>query len=192
MKHGNFVEAFGELSIQAAFLSRAASSNPAMAGRLYIFTEPSVIQPGRLSGAATDGRRLHIVDPLSCSEEDDAWMAAGFWRHLKTDGHFSWLAKVGDGELSFPDYRKVIPAEEPLFTLTLDCLPFQKRHGDEMWPLVKFFREFPEPAAINLDFLKDLDCGQKWNVKWHGRGKPVLFESGAYTAVIMPLPKEAR
>jgi hypothetical protein len=53
--------------------------------------------------------------------------------------------------------------------------------------LVKFFREFPDPTAINMNYLNDLDHCLEWKVKWYGGDKAVLFESGIYTAVIMTM-----
>jgi hypothetical protein len=101
-------------------------------------------------------------------------------------GNTSWIARVKSDEGTFPDYRKVIPHGEPLFTFELPGLP-RGCLMRNMPFLVKFFREFPEPAAINMNYINSLDHYRAWKVKWYGVGKPVLFESNNCTAVIMPM-----
>jgi hypothetical protein len=53
--------------------------------------------------------------------------------------------------------------------------------------MVKFFREFPEIIAINMNYLNAHDAYRARKVKWRDGNKVVLFDSGKYTAVIMPL-----
>jgi hypothetical protein len=187
MIHGTFIEAFGELSKEITFLSRAICKEEDRYFMWHILIEPSDAEPGKFKGVATDGRRLHIVDPLSAP--DNIGLEAGNWRPLKRGGECSWIAQIKDFRGRFPDYRKVIPHDEPAFTFELPGIP----RGDNMrnMPyLVKFFREFPDPTAINMNYINALDHYRAWKVKWYGNNKAVLFESGNYTAVIMPMDYE--
>jgi hypothetical protein len=189
MIYGTFVEAKGEFSRQITFLSRAVRKDMSRYFMCHILIEPSDVECGKLRGVATDGRRLHIIDPLSCPEV--IGLEAGNWRPLKMGGECSWIAQIKSDEGIFPDYRKVIPKDEPLFTFELPGLP----RGDltENMPyLVDFYRKFPEPTAINMNYLNSLDHYQAWKVKWYGGNKAVLFKSNGYSAVIMPIHRRAK
>jgi hypothetical protein len=185
MIYGNFIEAFGELSRQITFLSRAVGTEEHRPNIRHILIEPSDAKPGKFKGVSTDGRRLHIVDPLS--SPDDIGLEAGNWRPLKRGGKCSWIARIKDDMGQFPNYRKVIPTEKPLHTFYLPRLPRGNNNQNYMPYLVRFFREFPEATAINMNYLNALDCDCAWKVKWYGTKKAVLFESGGYAAVIMPM-----
>jgi hypothetical protein len=185
MIYGTFIEAFGEFSRQITFLSRAVCKDETRYFMCHILIEPSDAKPGKFCGISTDGRRLHIVDPLSCP--DGIGLEAGNWRPLKMGGKTSWAAQIKSNMGTFPDYRKVIPKGEPLFTFELLGLPRGNDLPGNMPYLVKFFREFPEPTAINFNYLNSLDHYSAWKVKWYGSNKAVLFESKGYTAVIMPM-----
>jgi hypothetical protein len=63
MIYGTFIEAAGEFSRQTTFLSRAVGKDDSRCPR-YILIEPSDVEPGKFRGVATDGTRMHIVDPL--------------------------------------------------------------------------------------------------------------------------------
>jgi hypothetical protein len=153
--YGRFIEAGGELSKQISFLSRAVKRANDGAAMNFILVEPSDVEADKRRGVSTDGRRLHIVDPFFSSEE--TVIESGLWRPLKTGGEFSWIAQLKDYHFDFLPYRKVIPRDEPLSTFILDGLPRgEKREG--MNTLVQFFREFPEPTVINLNYLRGLDC----------------------------------
>jgi hypothetical protein len=41
-----------------------------------------------------------------------------------------------------------------------------------------------------MNYINALDRYRAWEVKWYGSEKAVLFESGGYTAVIMPMHME--
>jgi hypothetical protein len=187
MIYGTFIEAAGEFSRQITFLARAVGDDETRYFMNHIFIEPSDIKPGRLRGVATDGRRLHLVDPLSCP--DGIGLEAGNWRPLKMGGECSWIARIKEDRGTFPNYRSVIPKDEPLFTFELPGLPRGDLLGNMPY-LVKFFREFPEPTAINMNYLNSLDHYLEWKAKWFGSNKAVLFESNSYTAVIMPIHME--
>jgi hypothetical protein len=191
MVYGTFVEAYGEFSREIAFLSRAVGNDRTRDFMNHILIEPSDGEAGRLKGVSTDGRRLHIVDPLSCP--DDTGVEAGAWRPLRTGKRSSWMARITSSEAGrYPDYRRVIPRDEPVFTFELPRLP--RGNGlsgyDNMPDLVRFFREFPEPVAINMNYINSLDHLLCWKVTWYGNGKPVLFESGTYTALMQAMSME--
>jgi hypothetical protein len=184
MIYGTFIEAAGEFSRQITFLSRAVSNDDNRYFMWNILVEPSDIEPGKLRGVATDGRRLHLVDPLSCPE--GIGIETGNWRPLKMGGQYSWIARIKSDEGKYPDYRKVFPKDEPLFTFELPGLPRGDLMGNMPF-LAKFFREFPEPTTINMNYLNSLDHYRPWKVKWYGSENAVLFESEDYTAIIMPM-----
>jgi DNA polymerase III sliding clamp (beta) subunit (PCNA family) len=184
MIYGTFVEAAGEFSRQITFLSRAVCKDETRYRLKHIMIEPSDTEPGKFRGVATDGRRLHLVDPLSCP--DGIGLEAGKWQPLKMGGNTSWIAQVKSDEGRFPDYRRVIPKDEPLFTFKLSGLPRGNLMGNMPF-LVKFFREFPEPTAINMNYINSLDHYLDWEIKWYGSNEAVLFESNSYSAVIMPM-----
>jgi hypothetical protein len=184
MIYGTFIEAFGEFARQITFLSRAVGKDDTRYFMNHIFIEPSDTEPGKLRGVASDGRRLHLVDPLSCP--DGIGIEAGNWRPLKMGGNISWITQIKSDKGKFPDYRKVIPKDEPLFAFELPGLPRGDMMGNMPY-LVKFFMEFPEPTVINMNYLNSLDHYLPWKAKWYGSNKSVLFESGKYSAVIMPM-----
>ena len=187
MIYGTFVEAQGEFARQITFLARAVykDRNMDMDVRLpqYILIEPSDIESDKFRGVSTDGRRLHLVDPLFFP--DGIGVEPGLWRPLKRGGETSWMAQIKSDEKRFPNYRKVIPTNKPAFEFELPGLP----RGDLVYTmayLVELFRKFPEPTSINWNYLNALDHYRVWKVKWYEPNKAVLFESDNYTAVIMP------
>jgi hypothetical protein len=185
MAYGTFIEAFGEFSREITFLSRVLDRSPEWNGGYLnrIVIEPSDTETGKFRGAATDGMRLHIVDPLSAP--DGIGLEAGNWQPLRRGGKNSWTAQIKDDMGKFPNYRHAIPDGGPLFTfeLNMPCGGSMRN----MSFLVKFFREFPGITAININHLNALDPNLTWEVKWYDSHKAVLFESGRYTAVMMPL-----
>jgi hypothetical protein len=184
MIYGTFIEAFGDFSRQITFLSRAVCNDETRYYMCHILIEPSDAKPGKFRGIAVDSRRLHIVDPLSCP--DEIGLETGNWRPLKMGGKTSWMAQIKSDMGMFPNYRSVIPMGEPVSTFELPGLP-RGNLTENMPYLVKFFREFPEPTAINMNYINSLDHYSAWKVKWYGSNKAVLFESTGYTAVIMPM-----
>jgi DNA polymerase III sliding clamp (beta) subunit (PCNA family) len=185
MIYGTFVEAFGDFARQITFLSRAVGKDDTRYFMNHIHIEPSDTETGKLRGVATDGRRLHLVDPLSCP--DGIGLAPGNWRPLKTDGKTAWIAQIKSDAGTFPNYREVIPKDEPSFTFDLPGLPRGNDLIGNMPYLVEFLRSFPEPTAINMNYLNSFDHYRAWTAKWYGSDKAVLFESGDYTVVIMPM-----
>jgi DNA polymerase III sliding clamp (beta) subunit (PCNA family) len=187
MIYGTFIEEAGEFSRQITFLSRAVSSDPTRYYINHILIEPSETYRGKLCGIATDAKRMHIVDPLCCPE--DIGLETGNWRPLKKGGKTAWMAQIKSDEGKFPDYREAIPKNEPLFTFKLPGLPRGNLMGNMPY-LAKFFREFPDPTAININYLNSLDPDLPWKISWYGAKKAVLFESDNYSAIIMPMSLE--
>jgi hypothetical protein len=184
--YGNFIEAFGDFSKEITFLSRAVCKIDWRYSMKNILIEPSDVASEKFRGVSTDGRRLHIVDPLSCP--DGLGLEAGNWRPLKTVSKYSWITQIKESKEStgqFPDYRRVISRDKPQFTFKLPGIPHRDKTGDINY-MVKLFREFPEPTSINWNYINDLDYYRPWEVKWYGKDKPVIFESENYSAVIMP------
>jgi hypothetical protein len=125
---------------------------------------------------------MHIVDPLS-TIPDDCGLEAGLWRPLKMGGATAWIAQIKEKQI-FPDYRKVLRHDEPLKTFQLALPRGSSMNNLEF--LVTFFRAFPEPTAINLNYLNALEYGRMWKVGWYSSDDVVTFESDNYAAVIMP------
>jgi hypothetical protein len=151
-----------------------------------IYVEPTMTVEGAFRGVATDGRRLHIVDPVF-GTEGAGILEPGLWRPFPCRKKVAWMAKLPEKEAgTFPNYYKAIPMGDPAFTFTLPSVPNKDRWGD-MSHLVRFFREFPEITAINMNFLNSLPAGLSWDVRWWGSEEAVTFTSGTYTAVIQPL-----
>jgi hypothetical protein len=81
MNYNAFVDARDTLAFQLGFLARAVSNDETRLFMTYLHVEPSDKGNGLL-GVATNGQRLHLVDPL---DQADAWgVTPGFWRVLKT------------------------------------------------------------------------------------------------------------
>jgi hypothetical protein len=184
MKYGLFVEASGEFARQITFLSRAVCKDGSRHWMRHICIEQSEINHNRFLGVATDGKRLHLVDPLACP--GNIGITEGNWRPLKMGGKHSWIAQILSDCGKFPNYRDVMPQGEPLCTFELAGIPRGNIMGN-MSHLIKFFRKFPEPTAINLNYLNSLDPDRVWTVRWYGSDKAVSFESTGNIALIMTI-----
>jgi hypothetical protein len=198
--YGTFIEAYGDFSKELSFLARATPrqfiiDRPYL-GRIKI--EPSDVEKGKFKGVATNGKRLHIVDPLSTSGVDR--LEAGMWRPLKMGGQTSWIARIEESGDRYIPYRSAIPAEETAeFVFRLEGVPriikspphdslrTSSPYYHSILSLVMFLRQLPDPTAINLNYLNALNPDLIWTVYWYAPDKPVLFRSGTYTAVIMPM-----
>jgi hypothetical protein len=181
MTYGTFIEAFGQFGRQLSFLSKAIGRDETRQALCYIRIEPSESNEGSFSGVATDGRRLHVVDPLICA----SGIEAGSWRFLRATPKSAWITKVIFGEKeggAFPNYKRVIPAGSPNYHAEYHS----GFHGCALTSAINLSGKFPEATAINASFLSDLG-DEYWDVSWYGQSKPVVFESGCYKAVIMPL-----
>jgi hypothetical protein len=190
MIYETFIEAAGLFAGEIGFLAKALSDDETRPFMQHIHIEMSEKKEGAFLGAATDGRRLHIVDPLSCI--DGLGLAPGEWRRLKADRcrRIAWIAKIAEKDAGqFPAWRRVIPTGEPAYTTQFNGLSLDRRRFDSCG-LVKFIREFPEPTVINLTYLADLGTDDEWDVSYRGNTKALVFESGNIKAVIMPMQPE--
>ena len=187
MTHGIFVEAFGQFAKQIEFLSKALGRDETRPMFHHISIEPSENDAEKFRAIASDGRRIHIVDPLFCP--DNIGIETGAWRFLRSMPKTAWIAKVTieDNPIyQFPNYKRVIPTDKPNFETDYHAYFTGKRFGEGMAKIVKFINSFPDPTVINPAYLADLD-NEAWKVFWFQNDKAVVFESGSYKAVIMPM-----
>jgi hypothetical protein len=183
-----FIEAAGKFAGEIGFLGKAVSRDETRPFMNHIHIEPSEQEEGAMMGVATDGRWLHIIDPLSCP--GGFGLAPGDWRCLKADRKTAWLAKIAEKDAGqFPAWRRVIPDKEPAYTTKFNGLPLigKWRPRVSYQDMVKFIREFPEPTVINLAYLADLGTDDEWEVRYTENTKALLFEAGNKRAVIMPM-----
>ena len=191
MKYGKFIDAEKALSFQLSFLSKAVSNDPAKYFMNCIHIEPSDKGEGLL-GVATDGRRLHLVDPINDVTVKILGLTQGYWKVFKDSGpRRLWAARLEDSEtkeFQYPNWRKAIPSGESKYETNFDGFStkgsgLNKNHIG----LAKFIHNFPEVTALNLKFIQDLGAGFDWRVNWYGSGKSLKFTEGDRTAVIMPM-----
>ena len=192
MRYGQFIDAEGSLSINLRFLSKALSDDDTRYFLKYIRIEPSDKGEGLLA-VATDGRRLHLVDPI-CERtiaEELVGLAPGFWQVLKNSGQKkTWIARLDDSETSkntFPNWRKIMPSVKPEYETTFDGFSSTSREQVNHTGLVTLLREFPEATAIDLGFLESLGTAFTWKVDWYGPDKAMKFTNGNRIALIMPM-----
>ena len=190
MKYGKFIDAEDVLAFQLNFLAKGLDPNvefnPAMQ---YIHIEPSDKGEGLL-GVASDGGRLHIVDPLHKAAVEVFGLTTGFWQVFKSNSRKRvWVARLEDSQtegLKFPNWRKVIPNEKPIYETTFEGFSFTGSNKNYNH-LAKFITSFPEVTALNLEYLQALGAGFRWKVEWIGPSKPIKFTEGNRLAVIMPM-----
>jgi hypothetical protein len=188
MKYGKFIDAADILGFELLFLKRAVSTNEGKPAMNYIYIEPTDKGDGFI-GVATDGRRLHVVEPLNAEAEYHG-LTAGYWKVLAGGkGKSAQIARLEDSETSkfvFPNWRKVVPLEAPEFKTYFSGFSTKKRKGN-FNGLAKFLHEFPEATALNLLYLQDLGIDCDWEVSWYGAGKVLKFTETNHTAIIAPM-----
>jgi hypothetical protein len=163
-------------------------------------------EAGGLVAIATDGKRLHKA---KINQEDGIAVSPGYWRVLKNKsvktrdyeiednlGFYNrrvyiktnvlWLAKLDDFSLFPADdaINRIYPPRDASPTKE-GVVSTHKYHHDSMNALIK---NLPSGAGINLNYLKDLGP-YEWKYKIFP-GKPILFECGNKTGLIMPLNLE--
>ena len=199
MIYGTFVEAFGQFSRQIQFLSKALGDKEIWPELLYILIEPSEKNEGKFKGLSSDGRRLHIVDPLACP--DNVGIEPGSWRFLRATPDTAWIAKVTlkNDMPAFPNYKRVIPTEKPNFVTQCRFSMHDILYGSGILDVAKLINSFPALTAIKPTYLADLDLGHAdldlgdddvWHIAWYEQNKAVVFESGSNKAIIMPLKSD--
>jgi len=187
MTYNAFIECTGILASQLAFLSNATDENPRYPYMNYIYIIPSENgEEGQLCGITTDGKRLHIVDPIDKLAEKFG-LIPGYWRILKkTKKPIVWAARLDD-TFDFPNYKKVMPTGEPVYQTTFSGFCYGSFTNRNYNGLAKFLHDFPDATAINLEYLHDLGTSFRWNVEWYGSNKALKFTDSNRTAVIMPM-----
>lgn len=188
MKYDLFVDASGTLAEELRYLAKSISNDETRYFMMNIYVEyidPEHPEAGLL-GVATDGRRLHVVEPLHESATKVFDMKPGHYRFLKASQKSAWVAKYAENPGQFPAWRRVIPSGEPKFTTTFTGFE-ASGHRRGIPELVKLLRAFPEATAMNLKYLEDLGTGTPWSVEWSEPNKAVVFKSGNRKTVIMPI-----
>jgi hypothetical protein len=190
MKYSTFIEAQGEFARQINFLSKAISDDETRFFMQVLHIEASEKQEGGFLGVTTDGRRLHKIDTLACPFDN---LEVGDWRVLKSDSKVGWIAKQIYPETEenkpwqgFPAWRRVIPQDTPNFTTDFKGFSYSRSKNCSA-DMVRFFRVFPDPTVINLDYLADLGRDLVWDVGWYGGNKGVTFTNGDRYAFIIPM-----
>lgn len=196
-KYGTFADVDGgQLLDQLRFLAKAATKSgygyrPMMAGiNIEVVTEATEETPYPiLRGISTDGRRLHIVDPLNQSAAPLFALSVGRWDVISNSQSRVQLAKMNDPEGDFPNWRKVVPSDPVVHTTQFGGLVLSgKRLFEASVHLYKLARAFPECDPIMLDFLADLGYGDSWTVEWRKKGGSIVFRNqNVKTSVIMPM-----
>jgi hypothetical protein len=190
-----FFEAEGFLAEQLKFLQKAVSEDETRPAMQEIYIEQSDKGKGQLVGVATDGRHIHIVDPLASAATEVYGMIPGYWRCIRyKDVKEAWMARLRDkdtGGLAFPNWRKVIPhGKDVKYKTTFEGFTFQRGISSNHGGLAVFLHDFPETSAYNLEYLESLGTSLEWKVEWYGPQKSLKFISGDFVSVIMPIQIE--
>jgi hypothetical protein len=187
MIYNKFIDVAGVFAGELRFLAKAVSTDETRYVMQHIYVEESEKVEHHLKGVATDGRRLHIVDPFLPYAQLTG-LAPGFWKVFKNSRHV-WIARFDDEEKKeyiFPAYHRVIPTGEPKYKTTFEsCSLYGK--GANPVGIAKFLHELPDVTAINLKYLGDLGIGITWAVEWYGADKSLKFsDKDKRLAVMMP------
>ena len=190
MLYGKFVDASGQLAFQLKFLSAAVGVTEFRYVMNYIHIEQSDKGEGLLVGAATNGRHLHVVDPLSKAATELYGMTPGFWQVLKATRRDNlWLARLDDTmtvDWAYPLWRKIIPNGEPVYKTTFTGFSMKGTKGN-FGHLAEFIHAFPEITALDLGYLQALGPDYAWGVEWYGPQKPMKFTECDRLAIIQPM-----
>jgi hypothetical protein len=191
--YGESVNVCGPLKSELSFCWRAVSRSPdpqanVAMKHLYVHYTPE----RGTSCAATDGKALHIVSPLSTNY---CHLDNGLYRVFKRTKDCLRIGRLLDPVCKFPNYRTVIPKYS--YTSTL------YRSGLSLYDYGSFinFTELDKKCPFALRPYDIARLGGKdmlWSVSWgcdddepivfaSGSYKPVVFKYDNYKAVIMPL-----
>lgn len=178
MKYSKFMEIIGESVKSYGFVGKAVSTDGTRYSLNFVYCDE-----GNIVG--TDGRRLHIV---TLNENPWGFNDKKFYRLLKYTTKTVWYAELEEEPGSFPDWRKVIPEENP--DKNIQYLSYTGKGYDRnpfYLEIAKIIRTLPEDKAINLNYLKDLPSGYSWEVSFYDKKSHVIFESGNMKAIIIPM-----
>jgi len=189
MMYDKFLDVNGNFASDLNFLARATNKEDETRYVMeYIHIEPSE-KSDELLGVATDGRHLHLIDPLNKSAVEMYGITPGYWQVLRTykKSVRIWIARLEDSYTSdwkYPNWKKVVPTGEAAYKTTFEGFTFDghNHHG-----LAKFIHGFPDETAMRLNYLQSLGIYTVWNVEWYSQTKLVKFTEGNRMALIMPL-----
>ena len=194
VKFSLFAELEGLLAAEFDFLGKAVCKDETRFFMEWIIVEPVDAEDSTkgLCAVSTDGRRLHIVEPLHKSVEIYG-ITAGHYKVVKSGRTATQIARVADecekdcGK--FPDWRRAMPEGEPVKILNFGgfTLKSDPRSSVLFSEAIRFFRDFPEPVGFNPQFLADLPLGFPWKCHYWEPHKGVKFTVNNLTAVIMPM-----
>jgi hypothetical protein len=200
MLYDKFIESQGVFAEDLKFLAKAVSDDECRYFMAHIYIEPSMIPDEwwkrrgeyrpKYKGTSTDGYRLHIVDPLPNDHEFEA-LSPGFWKVMQINKKHVQIAHMPNFQGQFPNYQNAIPTEDILHSSQFCGFSLQgNRAGESSREISKFFRSFPKPTPINLNYIADIGLDRYWAVDWRGNDKSVVFTSKERTAIIMPMMAE--
>ena len=185
-----FAELQGQIAKEFSFLSKAVSDDVTRYFMNFILVEQMFPDdPLRLRAVSTDGRRLHIVEPLSQSIES---LLPGRYRVIKSTSKSVQIIRVSDETVSacgdFPNWQRVMPQGDVEATVKFEGLYLSGPNlTSSSAKLFDFIRDFPDTTRINFKYLADLPADVAWEAKYRGQGVAVEFVSTNMRAVIMPM-----
>jgi len=190
MQYGKFIEVTGDDTKELLFLAKAIfkGDDTTRAALKYIYLKKGEYE-GDLIGITSDGHRLHLTI-LSAELVVRLGLHEGYWRVLKNKDkkkkEVIWLINIDEPENGrvFPDFKKVIPSDEPKYKTTFETLDFSNE-GTYYTKLAIFLHDLPDVTAMNIDFLLDFGSGT-WEVSWYGQNKAIKFTNGERLCLVMP------
>lgn len=198
VKYSFYAELEGTLAAEFAFLGKAGSTDETRFFMNWILVEPIVADDATkgLRGVSTDGRRIHLVEPL-CTVIDMYGLTPGLYKVVPTSKRKSVsVARVADESMEecgkFPNWQRVMPEGEGVKKLDFRGFSLSgKRSAAVFRDIIAFFRAFPEPTAIDHRFLADLPLtAGTWECHYWEPCKALKFIANNLTAVIMPMTFE--
>lgn len=181
----------GPLAKELLFISRAIGSDETRYFMTYFVVErKQEDDPSQgLRAIATDGRRLHIVEPL-CKTAEAYGISPGKYHVVGKTKKSIQIARISDASSKdagdFPNWRRVIPDSEPIKVFDVSLESNRRSLLQTSAAVFSIARNLPPEAFINLDYLDDIiaDSGLVWTCEAREGLRPVVFSSGSYKAVI--------
>lgn len=190
-EYGAFFEVKGNLAAEFKFLAKAVGDEPWRYFMNYIKVEE--VEPATeerpypiLRGIATDGRRMHVVDPLDI-KAGEYGIKPGLLHIVSCKNVVQLAERVTISGLEYPNWKKVFPEKPAPSICTFQGCDFKRRDSQSSVELSRLFRSFPVPTPLNVKYLESLGFGYDWDVQWESERKGVVFKSGTMTAIIMPM-----
>jgi hypothetical protein len=193
-KYGKFFEIEGVFADDLKFLAPAICTEELryfMNCLMIEETYPDKDGNKQLRAIATDGTRMHVVDPLPPSAVQIHDIKPGRYRVLKVNRYNVQMVEYPGAPDNFPDWKKVVPTTEPTWERDF--------YGAEKCSRKTFSIEYAKLSyisgkvcAIDHEFLRPL-VGFSWKVGIYDNeetpfiSKVLVFKSGTKTAYIMPL-----